>query len=382
MAPTRTGAEVVARVAIAERTILQLQGISKSFADKRVVYPLDLDIRHGEFITLLGPSGCGKTTLLRLIGGFERPEGGTIRLAGQDITHLPPNQRPVNTVFQSYALFPHMSVFDNVAYGLRAERRPRAEVESRVREVLNMVQLDELAGRRPEQLSGGQQQRVAIARAVIKKPRLLLLDEPLSALDYKLRKQMQIELKRIQRELGITFLFVTHDQEEALSMSDRVVVMRAGHVEQIGTPREVYENPCNLFVARFVGEINVFDLRVREVLADGRLEGDIEGRSVTLTRQRESFVPGDLVHVLLRPEDLRLLPPHSAEGFPGEVIERNYKGMTLDSVVRLESGLQLLASEFFDEEDPDFDYRLGEKVRVTWVPNWEIVLAHEAASAV
>jgi spermidine/putrescine transport system ATP-binding protein len=382
MAPTPIGVEAIARVAIAEQTILQLQGISKSFADKRVVYPLDLDIRHGEFITLLGPSGCGKTTLLRLIAGFERPDGGTIRLAGQDITRLPPNQRPVNTVFQSYALFPHMSVFDNVAYGLRAERRPRAEVESRVREVLHMVQLDELAGRRPDQLSGGQQQRVAIARAVIKKPRLLLLDEPLSALDYKLRKQMQIELKRIQRELGITFLFVTHDQEEALSMSDRVVVMRAGHVEQIGTPRDVYENPCNLFVARFVGEINVFDAEVTEVLGDGRLVGRIEGRSITLPARNGGFVVGDALHVLLRPEDLRLLPPEREEGFSGEVVERNYKGMTLESVIRLESGHQLLASEFFDESDPDFDYRLGERIRVTWVPNWEVLLPRETAHAV
>ena len=382
MAPTRTDAEAASRVAIPEQTVLQLQGISKSFNDKRIVFPLDLDIRHGEFITLLGPSGCGKTTLLRLIGGFERPDSGTILLAGRDITRLPPNQRPVNTVFQSYALFPHMSVFDNVAYGLRAERRPRAEVQSRVREVLDMVQLGELAGRRPDQLSGGQQQRVAIARAVIKKPRLLLLDEPLSALDYKLRKQMQIELKRIQRELGITFVFVTHDQEEALSMSDRVVVMRAGHVEQIGTPRDVYENPCNLFVAGFVGEINVFDAEVTEVLGDGRLVGQIEGRRITLPARNGGFAVGDALHVLLRPEDLRLLPPERAEGFSGEVVERNYKGMTLESVIRLESGHQLLASEFFDESDPDFDYRLGERIRVTWVPNWEVLLPRETAQPV
>jgi len=382
MAPTRTDAEAAPRVATPEQTILQLQGISKSFDDKRVVFPLDLDVRHGEFITLLGPSGCGKTTLLRLIGGFERPDSGTILLAGQDITRLPPNQRPVNTVFQSYALFPHMSVFDNVAYGLRAERRPRAEVEARVREVLDMVQLQALAGRRPDQLSGGQQQRVAIARAVIKKPRLLLLDEPLSALDYKLRRQMQIELKRLQRELGITFLFVTHDQEEALSMSDRVVVMREGHVEQVGTPRDVYESPSNLFVARFVGEINVFDVEVTEVLGDGRLVGEIEGQCVTLPGRDRGFAVGDALHVLLRPEDLRLLPPDREQGFSGEVVERNYKGMTLESVIRLDSGHQLLASEFFDEDDPDFDYRLGEKIKVTWVPNWEILLPRETARAV
>ncbi len=369
-------------MATPEQTILQLQGISKSFDDKCVVAPLDLDIRHGEFLTLLGPSGCGKTTLLRLIGGFERPDSGHILLAGADITRLPPNQRPVNTVFQSYALFPHMSVFDNVAYGLRAERRPRAEVDSRVREMLDMVQLGDFAARRPDQLSGGQQQRVAIARAVVKKPRLLLLDEPLSALDYKLRKQMQIELKRIQRELGITFVFVTHDQEEALSMSDRVVVMRAGYVEQVGTPRDVYESPSNLFVARFVGEINVFDAEVTAVLGDGRLVGRIEGQDITLPARNGRFAVGDALHVLLRPEDLRLLPPDREQGLSGEVVERNYKGMTLESVIRLESGHQLLASEFFDEDDPDFDYRLGEKIKVTWVPNWEIMLPRETARAV
>jgi len=382
MAPVQTVAEAAWRVATPEQTILQLRGICKSFADKRVVFPLDLDIRHGEFLTLLGPSGCGKTTLLRLIGGFERPDSGTVLLAGQDITALAPNQRPVNTVFQSYALFPHMSVFDNVAYGLRAEHRPRAEVDSRVREVLDMVQLAEFAARRPEQLSGGQQQRVAIARAVVKRPRLLLLDEPLSALDYKLRKQMQIELKRLQRELGITFVFVTHDQEEALSMSDRVVVMREGHVEQVGTPRDVYESPANLFVARFVGEINVFDAEVTGLLSDGRLVGRIAGQPVTLPARNGGFAVGDRLHVLLRPEDLRLLPPDRDEGFSGEVVERNYKGMTLESVIRLESGQQLLASEFFDEDDPDFDYRLGEKIKVTWVPNWEILLPRETAHAV
>jgi spermidine/putrescine transport system ATP-binding protein len=356
--------------------------VSKSFDGKRVVLPLDLDIRHGEFLTLLGPSGCGKTTLLRLIGGFEHPDSGHILLAGKDITTLPPNQRPVNTVFQSYALFPHMNVFDNVAYGLRAEKRPHKQVQALVAEALDMVQLTALAERKPDQLSGGQQQRVAIARAVVKKPRLLLLDEPLSALDYKLRKQMQIELKRIQRELGITFVFVTHDQEEALSMSDRVVVMREGAVEQVGTPRDVYEAPANLFVARFVGEINVFDTEVVEVLDGGRLVGTIEGKAVTLVNDGKSFAVGDRLHVLLRPEDLRLLSPQGTEGFLGEIVERNYKGMTLESVVRLDSGLQLLANEFFDEDDPDFDYRLGEKVRVTWVPSWEILLPYDAAHAV
>lgn len=362
-----------------QQKIIQLKGISKSFGDHVVLPPLDLDIYHGEFVTLLGPSGCGKTTLLRLIGGFERPDSGRILLAGGDITELQPNQRPVNTVFQSYALFPHMTVFENVAFGLRAEKQPHAEIERRVAQTLAMVQLTDFAGRKPDQLSGGQQQRVAIARAVVKGPQVLLLDEPLSALDYKLRKQMQNELKRLQRELGITFVFVTHDQEEALSMSDRVVVMREGYIEQIGSPRNVYETPANLFVARFVGEINVFTAHVGEILDAGRVLGEVEGLRMELRTQGKTFSAGQHLHVLLRPEDLRLLPADAQQGFPGQVIERNYKGMTLESLIRLDSGKELLASEFFDEEEPDFDYRLGERVRVTWVPGWETLLTDDAA---
>ncbi len=362
-----------------QQKIIQLKGVGKSFGDHVVLPPLDLDIYHGEFVTLLGPSGCGKTTLLRLIGGFERPDSGRILLAGGDITELQPNQRPVNTVFQSYALFPHMTVFENVAFGLRAEKQPHAEIERRVAQMLAMVQLTDFAGRKPDQLSGGQQQRVAIARAVVKGPQVLLLDEPLSALDYKLRKQMQNELKRLQRELGITFVFVTHDQEEALSMSDRVVVMREGYIEQIGSPRNVYETPANLFVAHFVGEINVFTAQVGEILDAGRVLGEVEGLRMELRTQGKTFSAGQHLHVLLRPEDLRLLPADAPEGFPGQVIERNYKGMTLESLIRLDSGKELLASEFFDEEEPDFDYRLGERVRVTWVPGWETLLTDDAA---
>ncbi len=218
------------------QTLLSLRNVSKSFDGKTVLDALDLDIRDGEFITLLGPSGCGKTTLLRLMAGFEHPDDGSLTLAGTDITHTLPEHRPLNTVFQHYALFPHMTVFDNVAYGLKMEKRPKEEIRQRVDEALAMVQLGDFARRKPHQLSGGQQQRVAIARAVVKRPKLLLLDEPLSALDYKLRRTMQVELKRLQRELGITFVFVTHDQEEALSMSDRVVVLKDGLIQQLGTP--------------------------------------------------------------------------------------------------------------------------------------------------
>jgi len=239
-----------------KQTLLSLRNLTKQFDGKKVLDSLDLEILDGEFITLLGPSGCGKTTLLRMMAGFEHADAGTITLSGQDLTHTPPENRPLNTVFQNYALFPHMSVFDNVAYGLKMEKRPKDEIQQRVIDALTMVQLEDFAKRKPHQLSGGQQQRVAIARAVIKRPKLLLLDEPLSALDYKLRRTMQIELKRLQRELGITFVFVTHDQEEALSMSDRVVVLKDGQIQQLGTPREVYERPANLFTARFVGETN------------------------------------------------------------------------------------------------------------------------------
>ncbi len=362
-----------------KQKIIELKGVRKSFGGRMVLPTLDLDIFHGEFVTLLGPSGCGKTTILRLIGGFEQPDAGQVLLGGEDITRLDPNQRPVNTVFQSYALFPHMSVFDNVAYGLRAEKRPRAEIEERVARVLAMVQLEDLARRKPDQLSGGQQQRVAIARAVVKGPRVLLLDEPLSALDYKLRKQMQNELKRLQRELGITFVFVTHDQEEALSMSDRVVVLQEGRVEQVGTPRDVYESPRNLFVARYVGEINVFDVEVCELRDDRHLIGEVEGQRFELHGEISAFASGQRIHMLLRPEDMRLLPEDSERGLPGQVIERNYKGMTLETLIRLDSGKELLASEFFDESDPDFDYRLGERVQVSWVPSWEVLLADETA---
>jgi spermidine/putrescine transport system ATP-binding protein len=359
--------------------IIQLRGVRKAFGNRMVLPGLDLDIYHGEFVTLVGPSGCGKTTILRLIGGFERLDAGSILLAGDDISRLDPNQRPVNTVFQSYALFPHMSVFDNVAYGLRAERRPGAEIHERVSRILNMVQLQDLAQRKPDQLSGGQQQRVAIARALVKGPRVLLLDEPLSALDYKLRKQMQNELKRMQRELGITFVFITHDQEEALSMSDRVVVLRDGCIEQIGTPRDVYESPANLFVAHFLGEINVFDVQVYELLDDRRMLGDVEGQRLVFSSRAGHFQPGQHIHALLRPEDMRLLPADSERGLPGQVIERNYKGMMLETLIQLESGKQLMASEFFDEDAPDLDYRLGQRVRISWVPSWEVLLANETA---
>lgn len=359
-----------------QKTLLSLRSLTKRYGERTVLDGLDLDIRDGEFLTLLGPSGCGKTTLLRLIGGFEPTDQGIIELAGQDITALAPEHRPLNTVFQHYALFPHMTVFDNVAYGLKMEKRPKQEIRERVTEALAMVQLEDFARRKPHQLSGGQQQRVAIARAVIKRPRLLLLDEPLSALDYKLRRTMQVQLKRLQRELGITFVFVTHDQEEALSMSDRVVVLRDGLIQQLGTPREIYERPANLFTARFVGETNLFRGRLESV-TDQQITVDVNGYRRTLGRPSFPCADGQDVHVMLRPEDIRVLAPDADHGFHGHVVERNYKGSTLDSVIQLDDGTEVLASEFFDEDDPAFDYRLGEPVRVGWVEGWEWLLPME-----
>lgn len=360
------------------KPVIRLSGISKSFDGKEIIGNLNLDVNHGEFLTILGPSGCGKTTVLRMIAGFETADQGQILLDDQDVTQVPAEQRHVNTVFQSYALFPHMTVFENVAFGLRMQKVPQSEIEPRVMEALRMVRLAEMAQRKPHQLSGGQQQRIAIARAVVNKPKVLLLDESLCALDYKLRKQMQSELKQLQRQLGITFIFVTHDQEEALSMSDRIIVMRSGKIEQDGSPREIYEDPKNLFVARFIGEINVFQATTIDRIDEKRIRVDIEGIE-SIVYYEDEVKAGDKLQVLLRPEDLRIeeIKESEEKGIVGHVTDRTYKGMTLESVVELESGMCVMVSEFFNEDDPDVDHSIGQKVAVTWVESWEVVLNDE-----
>ncbi|WP_078717009.1 spermidine/putrescine ABC transporter ATP-binding protein PotA [Paucidesulfovibrio gracilis] len=362
-----------------EQSVIRLEHVAKEFDGETVLHDVCLDIRHGEFLTILGPSGCGKTTLLRLLAGFESPSSGEIILDGRSMRDVPPDGRRVNTVFQSYALFPHMSVFDNVAFGLRMSGIPKVEIGERVAKALRMVGLAGQAGRRPTSLSGGQQQRVAIARAVVNRPLVLLLDEPLSALDYKLRVQMRTELKQLRREMGITFIFVTHDQEEAFSMSDRVVVMNEGCVAQVGTPVEVYEQPVNMFVARFVGETNVFE-GVAGQSDGGILQALVEGRTCELSSHR-GFQPGDRIRVLLRPEDLLVEREEPEDDdklwLPGRIMETVYKGSTWDMVVQLDSGHEILVTEFFDEDADKMNFQAGERVVVSWFDGWEVVLPHE-----
>ena len=359
-------------------TIIELKGVSKTFGNYQALKETDLTIKHGEFITLLGPSGCGKTTLLRLISGFEKPDTGKIFISGRDVTDLPPEKRHLNMVFQSYALFPHMTVFENIAFGLRCKKVPQEKIKQRVMEALKMVKLDQLAERKPNQLSGGQQQRVAVARAVVNEPIVLLLDEPLSALDYNLRKNMQIELKQLQRRLGITFIFVTHDQEEALSMSDRVAIMDEGYIEQLGTPRDVYEEPNSLYVAEFIGETNIFEAEVLAI-EENKIIVEVEGKQFKLSNKK-GFKVGDKIYVIIRPEDVKTWGLSEVEAdetkdmIPGIVEQVIYKGSTVDLLVRLPSGKKIAVTDFFDEDDEKLDYHSAEKVWMYWMSGWEVIL--------
>jgi len=304
-----------------------LEAVSKQFGDHTAVAGVSISIRDGEFFSLLGPSGCGKTTTLRMIAGFVEPDEGRILLQGDDVTAVPPNRRPVNMVFQQYALFPHMSVYDNVAFGLSVKRVPRNQHRPRIEELLRVVSLEGFQRRKPRQLSGGQQQRVALARALVNRPAALLLDEPLGALDVKLRRQMQLELKRIQHDLGTTFVYVTHDQEEALAMSDRIAVMDSGRVEQIGTPREVYEQPATPFVADFIGSLNAIEIRVDEVVG---------GYAIARLGERDRIVvpveagtgSGAELRIAVRPEHVEFVgSDENGSRLAGTVADIVYLGM-------------------------------------------------------
>ena len=331
---------------------VSLRGLRKNFGAVEAVAGVDLDIADGEFFAVLGPSGSGKTTILRVIAGFEQPTAGTVLLGGQDVTRIPPFDRDVNTVFQDYALFPHLNVVQNVGYGLRVKGVGRAEWRRRAHEALEMVQLDGFGERRPAQLSGGQRQRVALARALVNRPRVLLLDEPLGALDLKLRQDMQIELKRIQREVGITFVCVTHDQEEALTMSDRIAVMTAGRIDQVGTPAEVYEHPLTAFVAGFVGTSN---------LLTGAVARAVLGRDGTFAIRPEKIT------LSVPDEDVPAPGPATDVTVSGQVVEVIYAGSASRFVVDLDAGARLVVLRQNQQtSSADATGLRGRAVRLSW----------------
>jgi spermidine/putrescine transport system ATP-binding protein len=365
---------------------IELVGVAKRFTSRHgvvtAVDTIDLVIGEGEFFSLLGPSGCGKTTTLRMIGGFEEPTAGKILLHGQDVVGVPPNRRDVNVVFQSYALFPHMSVYDNVAFGLERKGVDKRSIKQRVDDMLELVQLDAKANRRPRELSGGQQQRVALARALVNKPRALLLDEPLAALDLKLRQAMQIELKRIQREVGITFVFVTHDQGEALTMSDRLVVMNAGRIEQLGAPRDVYERPRTRFVAGFIGTSNIISGRVASLEgATAVLETGADETLVVADAADVGAVPGGRLDITVRPEKMSITPDHPDPGrcaIRGRVTEVVYLGTSTQYEVRALDGAELRVFVQNASDSADVAER-GADVWLSWRPEHSLPLAADPA---
>ena len=358
---------------------VRLESVTKTFKETVAVDDLTLEIADGEFFSLLGPSGCGKTTTLRMIGGFEEPTAGAIYIGDDNVAGLPPYRRDVNTVFQSYALFPHLSVFENVAFGLRRTKVSKSEVEGRVNDSLVLVDLPGYEERRPAQLSGGQQQRVALARALVNNPQVLLLDEPLGALDLKLRKQMQLELKRIQEEIGITFIYVTHDQEEAMTMSNRLAVMRSGRIEQVGAPEHTYENPATEFVAGFLGASNLLPARIKEgsdsvvVLEDG---AEIE---VPPTRLADARPP---LRIGVRPEKIRLTTDEEDDSswnvLKGTLVVRTFVGVSNQYTVEGPSGARLTvyAQNLGGGGAP----AEGDSVRLLWRPEHTFVVTAEATA--
>ena len=359
--------------------MVQLKGVTKRFGSFVAVQDVNLDIQAGEFLTLLGPSGCGKTTLLRMISGFETPTEGIVYLSGQDVTHVPPYKRDVNQVFQSYALFPHLTVGDNIAFGLRMKKVPKLEIEERVKQVTQLVGLTGFEQRKPSQLSGGQRQRVALARAIVCQPRVLLLDEPLAALDAKLRHAMQIELKHLQRKVGITFVFVTHDQEEALTMSDRIAVINLGRIEQLGEVDEIYHSPRTTFVANFIGQANILESTPVAVdLNQARIRLNDAIELVVNTSSIPSASKNALISI--RPEKIHLQKtnPGGENVFEARVSEELFKGAVDQLILTTDSGLELtavVANECATEEA----FHMGDKVFCYLHPSDIVVVQGESA---
>lgn len=370
--------------------MLELRNITKAFGSNFAVRDSHLQIREGEFFSLLGPSGCGKTTLLRMIAGIEKPSSGEIHLDGRRIDSLPAHQRQFNMVFQRYALFPHLSVWENVAFGLKMKRVPKAELQARVAEALALVQMSDFAPRGIETLSGGQQQRIAVARALINRPKVLLLDEPLSALDLKLRQQMQVELLGLQRRLKHTFIFVTHDQEEALTLSDRIAVMNGGVIEQVGTPQEIYEYPRTPFVAQFIGSMNSFEGEVREASAQAILVSSAGRKPFQVrmsrdgTRPLPTVSPGTAVRILVRPEKLRVLksaPGPEQNTLEGTLKEALYQGRVTEFFVQLKdsSAAPIIVSQPNTAVTARKTFVPGDRVHIAWNPEDCILMGRDGA---
>lgn len=369
---------------------LELKNIKKSFQEgEDVLESICLTAKKGEFVTLLGSSGCGKTTTLRIIAGLEQPDSGQVFLDGKDVTSLEPNQRNVNTVFQNYALFPHMNVADNIGYGLKLKKTPKAEISRRVKEMLELVQLSGFEKRKPSELSGGQRQRVAIARALVNNPEVLLLDEPLGALDLQLRRAMQHELKRLQKKLGITFIYITHDQEEAINMSDTIAVMNHGRFEQIGTPDEIYNHPKTSYVATFVGNANILTGVVENIgteetgdiskLITVRTDaGKVKVSMNTTATSDKGYLPqkGEKVTIAVRSENIRFEENNDCYGLNAEVIEKTFAGGQLRVVLKTSEGQEIVASRY----GIDTNVSVGEKVRCCFLPTDAVLVDREERS--
>ena len=353
--------------------IVEIEGVNKIYGSNHVVKDLNLSIEEGEFLTLLGSSGCGKTTTLRMIAGFEEPTSGTIMVEGERVEEKEPFERNVNTVFQSYALFPHKTIYDNIAYGLKMKKVPKAEIRERVTEMMEMVQLSGFEKRYPSQLSGGQKQRVSIARALINRPRVLLLDEPLGALDLKLRKQMQLELKRLQKKLNITFIYVTHDQEEALTMSDRIAVMHDGIIDQLASPTEIYEHPATKFVATFIGETNIYDGCITRI-EDGIAVMTLENGAVSV-KCPEDFSLLEYATISVRPEKMKFAAS-PVEGFEleAQVKDYIYVGSVLKCIVSLPNGNELKIERLAGQDLPP----IGSKCYPYWKVEDAVLIHNES----